>query len=76
MDFFCVKFVSSQYLKYFFKSNEVLLSAKTVDKDVIEEDNDKFSKEIFKDIIHENLKSGWGISETERIHLELIMALM
>ena len=48
----------------------------TVDEDVIKENKDKFSEIWFEQVIHEALKSGWGIIETKWDDQEFIMAFM
>ena len=45
-------------LKMFFPSE-------VVDEDVIKENKDKFSEIRFEQVIHEALKSGWGVTETK-----------
>ena len=47
-----------------------------VDENVIKENEDKFSEIWFQQVIHEALKSGWGITETKWLDQEFIMAFM
>ncbi len=48
----------------------------TIDENVIEEDQDKFSEIWFEDVIHKTLESRRGIAETKWHDQELIMAFM
>jgi len=56
-------------LKMFFPSE-------AVDEDVIKENKDKFSEIWFEQVIHEALKSGWGITETKWHYQEFMMTFM
>ena len=56
-------------LKMFFPSE-------VVDENVIKENEDKFSEIWFQQVIHEALKSGWGITETKWHDQEFITAFM
>jgi hypothetical protein len=48
----------------------------TIDEDVVEEDQDKFSEIWSAEVIHKALKSRGGITETKWHDQELIMAFM
>ena len=37
-----------------------------VDEDVVQVNKDTNIKEVAKNVVHESLKGGWGISESER----------
>ena len=56
-------------LKMFFPSE-------IVDENVIKENKDKFSEIWFQQVIHEALKSRWGIIETKWHDQEFVMAFM
>lgn len=47
-----------------------------VDENVIKEKKYKYSEIWFEKVIHEALKSGWGITETKWHDQEFIMAFM
>ena len=47
-----------------------------VDENVVKENEDKFFEIWFEQVIHEALKSGWGITETKWHDQEFIMAFM
>ena len=55
---------------------KIFFPCEVVDEDIIKENKDKFSKTWFEQVIHEALKSGWGITETKWNDQEFIIALM
>src|ERR1700728_1661164 len=48
----------------------------TINENIFEEDQDKFSEIWFEDVIHKTLESRRGIAETKWHDQELIMAFM
>jgi len=50
--------------------------SEVVDENVIKENEDKFSEIWFQQVIHEALKSGWGITKTKWHDQEFIMVFM
>ena len=55
---------------------KMFFPGKVIDENVIKENEDKFSEIWFEQVIHEALKSGWGITETKWHDQEFIMAFM
>ena len=55
---------------------EMFFLGEAVDEDVIKENKDKFFVIWFEQVIHEALKSGWGITETKWHYQKFIMAFM
>ena len=48
----------------------------TIDEDIIKENKDKMTEKRMEDMIHEALKSGGSITQSEGHDQELIVALM
>jgi len=54
---------------------DVVLLVSTVDQDVINVDNDGNVEEGSKNILNQRLKSSWGIGESKRHNLVLVVAI-
>ena len=53
---------------------KMFFPGEAVDENVIKENEDKFFEIWFEQVIHEALKSGWGITETKWHDQEFIMS--
>ena len=60
-----IELVVSKYLEYLVQVLEMLMLVLTVDKDVIEVDNDKLVKQGLEDTVHERHEGCWRVGETE-----------
>lgn len=55
---------------------KIFFPSEAIDENVIKENEDKFFEICFEQVIHEALKSGWGIKKTKWHDKEFIMAFM
>ena len=55
---------------------KMFFPGQVIDENVIKENKDKFSEIWFEQVIHEALKSGWGIKKTKWHDQEFIMSFM
>lgn len=54
----------------------MLLFIRTINENVIKENQNEFPKEGSKNIIHEGLKSGWSVCKAKGHYLEFVMSVM
>ena len=52
------------------------LKVRVVYKYIIEKNDDKFAQMGMEDVVYGCLEGGWGVSEAERRHEELVMAIV
>src|SRR6185437_10803947 len=73
---FQIELMLPQFVQNLSQISHMRLQSRTVNKDIIQKDQDKLSQEWLQNIIHKTLESGWSISHTKWHYPELVVTMM